>query len=213
MVKKLREGQEILLAPDIFGRLDNGKSVVSDVRNCPARSLDISSIDDKIIIYERQVKEWFLLPGQKISSDQDNHFLVLMVICSYVEGFIQNYRGEVSTGKTSKPMFVEGFKLIFDDEASKKNIESFYKHARCGLFHDGMTRGKILLYSDIDDLISQPFDFSDPDVIRVYPGIAIRIIDRHFESYLNDLKNPEKTELRNNFNTIFKVEGVDQETS
>lgn len=212
MVKKLREGQEVILAPDIFGRLDNGNPVVFDTRDRPARSLDISSIDDKIIIYERQVKEWLLNPAQSISLDKNKHFLVLMVICSYVEGFIQSYQGK-SSKNSSQTMFVKGFRLIFDNKISKKNIEFFYEHARCGLFHDGMTRGKILLYSDIDDLISQPFDFSDPDVIRVYPEIAIRIIDRHFESYLNDLKNPEKTELRNNFNTIFKVEGVDQETS
>lgn len=206
MVKKLREGQEVILAPDIFGRLDNGNPVVWDTRGNP-RNLDVSSIDDKIIIYERQVKDWFLSPAQNISSDMDKRFLVLMVICSYVEGFIQNYRGEVSTGKTSKPMFVEGFKLIFGD-FSDSDIEAFYKHARCGLFHDGMTKSKILLYSGFDDLENQSFNFSDPDVIRVYQEVAIRVINKHFEDYLNDLKNPENTELRKNFSKIFKVEGI-----
>jgi len=57
MAKQIRQDEDIYVAPDILGVYRNATYFAYDKRN--NIYLNPSNIDDKIIIYERQVKEWF----------------------------------------------------------------------------------------------------------------------------------------------------------
>ncbi len=114
MAKKLRQGQRILIAPGIEGWIDgDGNPRIQDIRKDSfGEDLDPRSIETKILIYERQVKEWFLIPALHLSCQKDGGFLSLMAGCSYIEGYIQNFEGK-SSKNGSRKYFVEGFKAIF----------------------------------------------------------------------------------------------------
>ena len=90
MAKKLRQGQRILIAPGIEGWIDgDGNPRIQDIRKDSfGEDLDPRSIETKILIYERQVKEWFLIPALHLSCQKDGGFLSLMAGCSYIEGYI-----------------------------------------------------------------------------------------------------------------------------
>lgn len=62
------------------------------------------NIDDKIIIYERQVKGWFLQPTLKMVKYKPEHkgFLVLMSCISYFEGVEQYKTGITSNGNSKR---------------------------------------------------------------------------------------------------------------
>ena len=97
MAKKLRQNQSIYIAPEITGSLNNNyEPVVLDERN--NNYLDPRSIDDKTIIYERQVLEWFLKPAQNLIRyrNKNKGFIVLMICLSYLEGVEQYRQGRSS---------------------------------------------------------------------------------------------------------------------
>lgn len=208
MAKKLRQGERILIAPDIKGWIDeDGNPKLQDIRsNSFGEDLNPFSIETKILIYERQVKEWFLIPALNLSYQKDRGFLALMAGCSYIEGYIQNFEG-VSSDRNSSTYFKKGFRAIFDpgNEIDETCIKEFHIHVRCGLFHDGMTRGKVILYFD-EENECRPIDFSDPDIIKIYPRIMLKVILNHFEGYLATLKNPEESKIRDNFNKTFMTD-------
>ncbi len=86
MPKQLRN-YPIYIAPEIRGFIDNnGRPVVFDERT--NRNLDPNNIDDKILIYERQVKDWFLNRASKLICGNKNGFIVLMI--SITKNLIRN---------------------------------------------------------------------------------------------------------------------------
>jgi len=208
MAKKIRQGERVLIAPDIQGWIEDGNPRIRDIRiDSFGEDLNPSSIETKILIYERQVKEWFLIPALHLSCQKDRGFLSLMAGCSYIEGYIQNFEG-VSSKSNSKTYFKKGFKAIFDpdNEIDENCIIEFYEHVRCGLFHDGMTKGKVILYFDAGNEY-KPIDFlSDPDIIKIHPRLMLEVILEHFERYLEILKNPEESKIRENFKKTFMTD-------
>ena len=195
MTKKVREGMWIYIAPGIKATLKDGVPLARDERS--GTDLHLTSIEDKIIIYERQVKEWFLDIANNLKSN-DAGFVVLMVATSYIESVQQNYEGE-SSRRDSKACFVRGFKRIVDSNTDEVNIEAFYDQVRNGLFHDGMTKGKVVIKTH-DGIAG---DFSDPDIIQIDPALLIKQIYSDFEDYIIKLNDINKTDLRENFSRSF----------
>ena len=86
MTKKLRS-YWLRIAPDIIGRIYRGRTTVIDERN--NETLDPYNVDDKIKIYERQVKEWFL---NKVSrSIRGKYFLFPYISIGF---FTQNFKNK-----------------------------------------------------------------------------------------------------------------------
>lgn len=195
MAKKVREGMWIYIAPGIKATLQGGVALVCDERN--DTELDLTRIEDKIIIYERQVKEWFLDIANNLNGDSAG-FVVLMVATSYIESVQQNYEGKSSQGG-SKTCFVRGFKRIVDPSADDKNIKSFYNQVRNGLFHNGMTKSKVII--ETHDSIA--VDFSDPDIIKIDPHLLIKQIYSDFKNYITKLNDINEMELRRKFDRSF----------
>jgi len=101
MSKQIQTNEEIYLAPGIKGRNEKGKPVVIDeIYN---KNLDPTDINDKVIIYEREVKEWFLNPALALVEQNsfNKAFIVLMICMSYFEG-VEQYKTGVKSETKSK---------------------------------------------------------------------------------------------------------------
>ena len=107
MSKQIQRDEEIYVAPEMLGKYEEQTPVVIDERNQNNR-LDPTNIDDKIKIYEREVKGWFLEPARSllIQDDFNNSFLVLMVCMAYLEG-VEQYKTGIESNGRSKEFFEE----------------------------------------------------------------------------------------------------------
>ena len=197
MPKQLRN-YPIYLAPQIVGRIkSNGENEVFDEKT--GEILDPTNIDDKIKIYERQVKGWFLNRASRLLRGKDNGFIILMIALSYIEG-IEEYRTGESSNRRSNEFFIRGVQRIFSIEGNLNQLDDFYSQVRCGLFHSGMTRNKVIL---TDDDSSQIIEFNENETIKINYRKFLHKIRIDFNRYLKILKNPENITERNNFNRMF----------
>lgn len=197
MPKQLRN-YPIYIAPHIRGILDNtGEPVVYDEKT--NQNLNIRSINDKILVYERQVKGWFLDRATGLLKGDKSGFIILMISISYIEGVEQYRRGNYSR-RASKEFFTDGLRRIFDlDNIHINSLHDFYTQVRCGLFHTGMTQNKVIISREYRD----PIDFTEPDTIKINPQKFLGKIKQDFNGYLIELRNPQNERLRNNFNRMF----------
>lgn len=195
MSKKLRR-EPIYIAPEISGWLDeNNNPQVIDERN--GNALDPRNVNDKIIIYERQVNDWFLSPASVLINHKNRNkgFIVLMICLSYLEGVEQYKRGQNSNGN-SRAFFVSAIERVYPNKYPNHQLEDFYKEARCGLFHNGMVRGKIIINNRF--LESLEFDGGD---IKVNPKKLLEDIKTDFRNYIQELKTNQQSQTR--FNRMY----------
>lgn len=198
MPKRLRT-VPIFVAPEISGYLDtNGMPIVIDNRT--GNNLNPDIIDDKISIYERQVDEWFLLPATRLLEARNSGFVVLMICLSYIEG-IQQYRAGENSINQSQQFFRRSMVRLFGNVFSNRNLLDLYSEARCGLFHNGMTKGKVIINNNFAVAIR----FPDNERIEISPSKLLEIITHDFTNYIRELRNTLNLELRNNFNQMFSI--------
>jgi hypothetical protein len=197
MAKRIRRDYSIYIAPDITGFYNNaGIAQALDERT--GNGLNPNNIDDKIYIYERQVKKWFLDKATRLVKGKNNGFLVLMICFSYIEGVEQYIKGRESNGQ-SREFFRNSMHRIYPGLFTDAQMNDFYSEARCGLFHNGMVRGKILISLDFENSIAIP----DMDTIKVNPKNFLIDVKRDFEDYLIRLKDTRNVLLREKFNDMF----------
>lgn len=196
MAKQLRR-YPIYLAPQIKGCINNGGEYeVYDEKT--GNYLNPNDLEDKINIYERQVKGWFLDRASKLLRGDKNGFIILMIAISYIEG-IEEYRsGESSNGRSCE-FFKRGLERIFPISENSSQLNEFYKQVRCGLFHSGMTRNKVIISDDY----TQAIDFSEDDSIKINPRKFLHKVRIDFNRYLRILKNTGNNNERNNFDRRF----------
>lgn len=199
MAKRLRK-YPIYLAPKIVGLIKpNGFQEVFDEKN--EEYLNTNAIDDKIKIYERQVKEWFLNRASRLLKGGDNGFIVLMICISYIEGVQQYIDGRSSNGN-SGAVFTQGLNRIFSLNVENSKLNDFYRQVRCGLFHNGMSGNQVIIsYS-----YPQPIDFSENNTIKINPKILLNEIRKDFSSYIATLKEQTNVTEREKFNRMFSVQ-------
>ncbi|MFW6173781.1 MAG: hypothetical protein ACOC5T_08555 [Elusimicrobiota bacterium] len=196
MSKMLREDRPIEIAPKITGQLNQGRPLVFDEKS--GEYLNPSNVDDKIKIYERQVKEWFLNRATRLLRGENNGFIVLMICLSYLEG-VQQYREGTYSNWQSKQFFVDAIERLYPGEYSHDDLKDFYKQARCGLFHDGMTRSKVIYNYGFDS----PLRFAGDLTIEVNPKMLLEDIKSDFNGYIEELKRSNN--LRNIFDRMFGI--------
>ncbi len=92
MPKKIMPGFPIYVAHEMLGKYD-GRPVVIDNRN--GNQLDPQNINHKILVYERQVKEWFLVPARRMLEimEEQASFAILAICLAYLEGVQQCIEG------------------------------------------------------------------------------------------------------------------------
>jgi len=198
MAKRLRQNRPIYIAPDILGGLDNSYNpYVIDERN--NQTLNPRNIDDKIIIYERQVMDWFLNPAHNLIRyrNRNKGFIVLMICLSYIEGVEQYRQGQSSNGQ-SRDFFISSMNRIYQNQYSRQDIGDLYREARCGLFHNGMVQGRIIINNGFPNSLT----FSNGD-IEISPSKFLRDIRTDFQNYIQELRDINNIQLRNNFDSMF----------
>ena len=81
-------------------------------------------------------------------SHHDAGFVVLQIATAQIEG-IEQYRRGKSSRNRSQGFFCDGLKRIFSLTAKDDTwLCEFYDLCRCGLLHDGMTRGRVIIEND-----------------------------------------------------------------
>jgi hypothetical protein len=184
--------------------------------------IKVDNFDTRVAIYEDQVRGWFI-DQARILEKASNHgaFVLLLVALSYIEGHAIFYKGEDSKGK-SKPFFRDSFKSIFPTyksgpESLELNsdlvdtaIDELYDQMRNGLFHTGMIRAKVILSGDFD----APFRFvvhpESKDIVQigVNPHKMLEAIENHLSQYLMRLRDPEETQLREQFDRAWNLRQI-----
>lgn len=195
MNKKLRS-EPLNIAPYISGTIES-RYVLDSLTGV---ILDLDNIDEKIKIYERQVKFWFLNIARTIENQENTCFIVLMICLSYIEGVEQYRRGMESDGK-SRIFFRAGIKRIFNfGDGMNNKIDKLYTEARCGLFHYGMTGSLIVLSSEYNEAIT----FVDDDTIKINSNVFLNKVIEDFDNYLCELNNNNNLELREYFDRMYR---------
>ncbi len=196
MPKRIREGEDIYIAPDILGVFRDGQYLAIDERS--NNILNPNEINSKIIIYERQVDAWFLHRATKFSNSENNGFIVLMICMSYLEGVEQYRQGQSSENGNSNYFFRQAIHRLYPGQYEDELLKRLYRESRCGLFHNGMVGGDIIINSNF----SSPLKFIDQD-IKISPKKLLHDIKEDFKKYIKDLKNENNIEMRNKFNSMF----------
>ena len=95
---------------------------------------------------------------------------------------------------------LEGFVEVFMFSGSEpitleKIADEFYKEGRCGFFHDGMIRAKILFAPEMDEALRATLPKVNGEIdmdgeiesIFINPNEFLLFIEGHVNSFLNDL--------------------------
>jgi len=190
MAKKLRR-EPIYIAPDISGWLDESyvPNAFDERTNEP---LDPTNPYHKIFIYERQVFDWFLNPAKKLVTykNKNKGFIALMICLSYIEGVEQYRKGESSDGQ-SRAFFIASMQRLYPGKFHDRDLRQLYSEARCGLFHTGMVRGKIIISYRYTESLS-----INHDNIKINPRIFLDEIITDFNGYIQELKTSEPSRTR-----------------
>ncbi len=228
MPKKIQQDCVLELAPDIYGLRDrSGKAHIYDVselvsvdpiqaysfygqlqeKHIPSHApgyvkiLCPNDIDDKSIIFERQEKGWYLDRLRPLIDDDINKFLVFSQCLSKIEGY-EKFRDGTEIGK-SGAYFKRGLRRIFDIDESidDRKLRGFYNAARNPQFHEGMT-GQMII---IDNTNEKAIDFSNSSRFIVNSRFFYKGVYDYLESYLEELRDISREELRSCFDDIFSV--------
>ena len=194
----------IYVAPQMLGEYVKGSRIVLDERN--GNTINPYQLNGKIIIYQRQVEGWFLEPADRLLKQMDTQasFVVLSICLSYLEAVQQHKEGEPSRNN-SKAFFLRAFQDVFSSsEMEDEFADLLYIEGRCGLFHDGMTRGKMVYDMELDKAF-KVINNGSQDTIYFHPKYCLEGVKAHFADYLGKLKNEEEVTLRNNFGSMFTV--------
>ena len=198
MPKRIRQDEDLYIAPSILGIYREEQYLAIDERN-NNQELNPEDIDNKIIIYERQVEEWFLNRAKMLLDCDHNNFVVLMICMSYLEGVEQYIQGKSSNGN-SNAMFIDSLSRIYPTQFTKKNLKKLYHQSRSSLFHNGMVGRDVI----IDNRFAEPIKFDTQD-IKINPRKLLFDIQNDFKSYILKLKNVTNADLRELFNQMFSV--------
>jgi hypothetical protein len=204
MPKKIMPNYPIYVAPQMLGEYVNGSPIVLDERN--GNTFNPDQLDGKIIIYQRQVEGWFFEPADCLLKQVGTQasFIVLSICLSYLEA-AQQYKEGKSSRNNSKDFFLRAFQDVFSSsEMEDKFAILLYKEGRCGLFHDGMTRGQIAYDMKLDKAF-KVINNGDLDIIFFHPKYCLEGVKAHFADYISKLKNEEEVTLRNKFDVMFTV--------
>jgi len=89
----------------------------------------------------------------------------------------------------------------------EKVAELLYDDGRCGFFHDGMSRGRIFISGQHDDIVLATIGKDENGIIDlnkikslvINPKKLLAAIEWHFRDYLIKLRDQNEKELRSNF--------------
>ncbi len=188
--------------------------------NYTDKKLRGGSLDDKIDVFEDQLRGWILqharaLTASNYNASQHSGLAVLILALTYFEPIWCYITGEDSSRRSGE-FFNKGFADVFGglkdrfrllgiadvDGAVEKLEDTLYFELRNGLFHEAMIRSRVIIRRDPNLApISYAVNESTGAVgsIVIDPPVFLSYVEKHFNYYVKRLRNPSETDLRNNF--------------
>lgn len=180
------------------------------------------TVEDKIDVFEDWMNGWLLQHAHALCDDRylfrnEAGFAVLMLATAYFEPIESYHAGQSSDGR-SRVFFRQGFLRVFSglpatlrekgyakaDEVASKVADEIYCHLRCGLFHEGGTRHKLLIRDDTAPLGCM-LDTTTGEVgsIVIDPRKFLAEVQHHLDAYVRQLRDPSQADLRQSFERFF----------
>jgi hypothetical protein len=164
------------------------------------------------------MRYWLLKPAEQLIRNPMGQIAGLALMLSYFEGVWIYVQGQDSKGR-SKQFFREGFLDSFrrtgqSEKLLERVADVLYEDARCGFFHDAMSRGRIY----IGNHFPGPLTVTLPKIggvidqtgiiesIVVHPPEFFQFIEGHLRDYVQRLRDVAEAELRGKFERACKVE-------
>lgn len=184
-----------------------------------SRALDY---DTSVRIYEARVRDWFLnvARGQVARGLQVTDYQAVATACAYIEGveqFREGLKGRDDPRRKDQSGGPRGLKSerLFDAGAARifvgtppDLVDKLFGWVRCGLFHAGFTDGPVHLSYDGVAAIEWKPDPTQTDSQRkamtIHPRLFVEKVCQDFDGYLQDLRDPTKQALRQNFEIRWK---------
>jgi len=180
------------------------------------------TLEDKIDVFEDWMTGWLLRHAHALCDDayvfrKDAGFAVLMIATAYFEPIESYYTGR-SSDHNSKQFFRCGFLRVFSgltatltqrgyvdaEGVAKKLVDEIYDHMRCGLFHEGGAKYKLLIREDTAPLNAMlQTNTGDVGSIVIDPRRFLAEIQHHLSGYVAQLRDASETDLRKNFELFF----------
>lgn len=165
-----------------------------------------TTIDSLIDVYEDRIRFWTIEPARIISQYPHGGFAVCHLLASYFESYAIYFKGKDSE-KKSFDFFSMGLFSVFPElkfqTYTKNQLDEFisimYKSFRCGLYHIGLAREKIMLVNG-DDALNIITNVENQIItVQIDTSKLISSIENHFNKYICDLRNVNNIETRKNF--------------
>jgi hypothetical protein len=171
-----------------------------------AAKLSSGLLDDEIDVYEDQVTGWLFQPAQLLLAEPHAGFALLSLVLTYFEPMGQFLSGQVGR---SQDQFTKGLKAVFPSLSPSPPASVFaelYDQLRCGMFHRGITKGKVRVARGTATPIVAVYATSgDVQSITVDPGLLLSEIQMHHVNYVSTLRSPNEVQLRENFHAWFNA--------
>jgi len=188
------------------------------------------SIENKIMIFEDRTIGWKLdvadqvINGKKQADGSierspipHSGYATLDIIFSYFEMIAKYEAGFAKMGQSEK-FFKQGVFLVFPalrDPQLLANIPAIhgdvallvsntldvmYEGIRCGLYHSGITNGRVIITGEIQQAMGIDLQKS---VLIINPHLLVKALKGHFVGYITGLRNPNNHRKRQNFEARF----------
>lgn len=182
---------------------DFAVSYKSKRKDFPKNWKDLHFESHKLRLFQEQIEGWVIKVAKEIKDKEIGHadFAVLAILLSYFENIAKFKVGFNRDGK-SDYYFRKGLKMVFPKlkKGQKNKIHDlFYSQTRCGLYHVGLTGSRV----ELDCSINEVFVFNNKRLI-ICPERMIPEIQKHFDKYCQDLRDPKNRTLRVNFEKRLK---------
>lgn len=178
------------------------------------------SVDIKITLFEDSVLGWKLnIADQIINGSQEQPrlqhagYATLDIVFSYFEMIAKYENGFAKAGK-SGDFFKDGVYIVFPEFRQSPQpvnvpgvqgkvvslidvvLDLMYEGIRCGLYHSGITNGKILLTGEIETPMA--LDIQNQWLI-VNPHLLVPKLKENLKSYVERLRDINNADLRTKF--------------
>lgn len=177
--------------------------------------LDSPTIEDVIDIYEDRIKYGLLNPARALLDIQYGQAASFCLLLTYFEG-AWSYEVAQSSKNRSKEFFKLGFVDVFKSSGVsialiERSALLLYEDARCGFFHDGSFRQRILLATMNKDLVitlpktNGVLDQSgEIQSILIDPNRCLTATEKHFRTKILSLRDKQNQIQRYAFFNYFK---------
>jgi len=185
--------------------------------NFDFKKLESPSYEDLVDVFEDRMRNWFLLPAQRLLELPYCQIAAVALLISYFEGIEIYLTGQDSKNKSTE-FFANGFFKVFSIDRSgaalsKGITDSIYEQARCGFAHDGMFRNRVFFSDKRPEplLVTWPkkngvFDTTGRvESIVINPSRFFDSIRVHFDGYIKQLRGGSDPVLKQAFETAVNL--------